>query len=91
MVYFAYTIRGSLFVVLLFGIYWRKTTSIGAIWAMIVTSCVGFFWVAYKSIYGQFPIHPSLNETYAAVIVALVSTIIFSLLSSKRGKEKTIE
>jgi SSS family solute:Na+ symporter len=82
-VYFAYTIRGSLFVVLLFGIYWRKTTAIGAIRAMILTTCVGLFWVIYRAITGEFPIHPDLNETYASIIVAVLSTVTFSLCSSK--------
>ena len=44
MVYFAYSIRGALFVVLLLGIYWRKTSKKGAIWGMICTAVVGCFW-----------------------------------------------
>lgn len=80
MVYFAYTIRGSLFVVLLFGIYWNKTTPKGAIWAMIFTALVGVFWVGYKSVAGHFPINPAITETYAAVIAAFISTIVFSLI-----------
>ena len=79
-VYFAYTIRGSLFVVILLAIYWKGTTSKGAIWGMIATSMVGFFWVAYKAVYGQYPISPMLTETYASVIVALISTFVFSRL-----------
>lgn len=80
MVYFAYTLRGSLFVVILLAIYWKKTSSKGAVWAMVATGFVGFFWVAYKAIFGQYPISPVFTETYAAVIVALISTIIFSLI-----------
>lgn len=87
MVYFAYTLRGSLFVVLLFGIYWRKTTPKAAIWAMLMTAFVGFFWVIYRSVYGQFPIHPELSETYASVMVALISTVVFSLFFSPVNKE----
>ncbi|SNS62832.1 solute:Na+ symporter, SSS family [Anaerovirgula multivorans] len=80
MMYFAYTIRGSLFVVLLFAIYWKKTSTRGAIAAMLITTAVGFIWVSYKSIYGQFPIHPNLTETYISVMVACVSTVVLSLL-----------
>jgi SSS family solute:Na+ symporter len=47
-VYFAYTLRGSLFVVLLLGIYWKKTSQRGAIYAMLVTAAVGLLWVSYK-------------------------------------------
>jgi len=88
MVYFAYTIRGSLFVVLLFGIYWRKTTPKGAIWAMVVTSLIGFFWVIYRSLYGHYPIHPDFSETYAAIIMAVISTMVFSLSMPKDSNKE---
>ena len=86
MVYFAYTIRGSLFVVLLFAIYWRKTSSRGAVLAMLSTGIVGFGWVAYRAVYGQYPIHPSFTETYAAVLVACITTVVFSLLFKDDSK-----
>ncbi|MCR4440737.1 MAG: sodium:solute symporter family protein [Peptococcaceae bacterium] len=86
MVYFAYTIRGSLFVVLLLGIYWRRTTPKGALWAMIVTSLVGFFWVAYNAIYGYYPV-PGLSETYASVAVAAVSTVVLSMITGRKKGE----
>jgi SSS family solute:Na+ symporter len=86
-VYFAYTIRGSLFVVILLAIYWKGTSSEGAVWAMVVTSVVGLFWVVYKAVYGQYPIMPMLTETYASVIVALVSTVVFSKLFTGKKTE----
>lgn len=83
MVYFAYTLRGAIFVVLLFGIYWIKTSQKGAIWAMILTAVAGFFWITYKAIYGHYPIHPMITETYASVIVAFISTIVFSCIFNR--------
>lgn len=80
MVYFAYTIRGSLFVVLLFGIYWRKTSQKGSVWAMLLTALVGMFWVMYKARVGVYPISPMFTETYASIIVAAISTLLFSFL-----------
>ena len=47
-VYFAYSLRGSLFVVLLLGIFWKRTNWKTAICAMICTTVVGFLWVGYK-------------------------------------------
>ncbi|NLY74329.1 MAG: sodium:solute symporter family protein [Firmicutes bacterium] len=81
-VYFAYTIRGSLFIALLFGIYWKKASGKGAIWAMIAATFTGLLWVVYKSVYGEYPLHPLLTETYASVIVAALSMIVFSLFFS---------
>lgn len=86
MVYFAYSLRGALFVVLLFGIYWRLTSQRGAVWAMIATGAVGFFWVAYKAGRGVFPISPAFTETYAAVICAALATICFSYIFPDNGK-----
>ncbi len=90
MVYFAYTLRGSLFVVLLFAIYWKATSPKGAIYSMVFTAVVGFIWVAYKAIYGEFPIHPALTETYASVITAVFATVFFSILF-KKDAPKNIE
>jgi SSS family solute:Na+ symporter len=78
LVYFAYTLRGSIFVVILFGIYWRATSPKGAVWSMVATAGVGLFWVLWKAGTGSFPIHPALTETYAAVMAALVLTPILS-------------
>ena len=85
MVYFAYTLRGSLFVVLLLGIYWKKTSQKGAIWSMLLTAIVGFIWVAYKAQTGHYPIHPMITETYASVIAALISTVTFSYMFKKKN------
>lgn len=82
MVYFAYTLRGSLFVVLLFGMYWKFTSQKGSVWAMILTAATGLFWVIYKACFGHFPIHPILTETYISIIVAIISIIVFSLIFS---------
>lgn len=89
MVYFAYTIRGSMFVILLLAIYWKKTSEKGAIYSMILTGAVGIFWVAYKAVVGVFPINPAITETYAAVVVALVSTIVFSTIFKKDANIRT--
>lgn len=91
-VYFAYTLRGSLFVVLLLGIYWNNTSQKGAILGMLITALVGLGWVVFKAVVGFYPIHPELNETYASVISALLSTVLFSLLLKNpniKNKEKT--
>ena len=88
-VYFAYSMRGALFVVVLLGIYWKKTSEKGAVWGMIATAVVGFFWVAYNAIVGHFPI-PGVTETYISVITALISTVVFSLVFKKDIKADTI-
>lgn len=89
-VYFAYSIRGSLFVVLLLGIYWKKTSSRGAVWAMLFTAVTGIFWVAYKAVVGHFPIHPNFTETYAAVGVAMICTVLFSFVFPAKAEQANI-
>lgn len=83
LVYFAYSIRGSLFVILLLGIYWKGTSEKAAVYAMWATGAVGLFWVAYRNITGSYPILPQFSETYAAVITAFGVTVTGSLLTEK--------
>lgn len=86
MVYFAYTLRGAIFVVLLLGIYWKKTSEKGAVYAMIITGLVGFYWIIHKAVFGHYPIHRMLTETYASIIAALVSTVVLSTVFRREAK-----
>lgn len=88
LVYFAYSIRGSLFIILLLGIYWKRISQFGAIIGMALTSTVGLFWIIYQNIFGTYPISPYLTETYVSVIAATVFTVVGSLLHGKgKGTE----
>lgn len=87
LVYFAYTLRGSIFVIILFAIYWKSTSRQGCVWGMIATAIAGFGWVLYNAKFGHFPIHPEFNETYAALIVATVATPLLSLVFKKTDAE----
>lgn len=78
-VYFAYSLRGSIFVILAMGIYWKRTTPNGAIAGMLMTAVIGLFWVVYNRLTGVFPIHPGFSETYASVLSALFFTIVFGI------------
>ncbi len=81
-VYFAYSMRGALFVIVLLGIYWKKTSEKGAVYGMISTALVGFFWVAYNAATGHFPI-PGVTETYISIFTALITTVLFTYLFAK--------
>ena len=83
MVYSAYSLRGAIFVVLLFAIYWKRTSPKGAMLALLFTGLTVIFWVIYKTVFGSFPINPALTETYASIIVATFSTVSFSLIFKK--------
>ena len=82
LVYAAYSLRGALFIVVLLGIYWKRSSQRGAICSMILTAVVAVSWVAIKIATGHYPIvigNFAITETYAAVVVAFITTIIFSL------------
>lgn len=83
MVYFAYSLRGSMFIILLLGIFWKRLNPKVAIAAMLMTALAGFFWIIYKNIFGVYPIHPDFSETYIAVLVAFVTSVAGSLLLKK--------
>ncbi len=78
-VYFAYSLRGSLFVILLLGIFWKRMTPRAAVIAMLLTAAVGLYWVIFHKITGAYPI-PGVTETYAAIFVSLAGGAGVSLL-----------
>jgi len=88
-VYFAYSMRGALFVVVLLGIYYKKTSEKGAICGMLCTAAVGLFWVVFNATQGHFPIK-GVSETYAAVVVAFVATLIFSNIFKKQAEQDDV-
>ncbi|MDR3210221.1 MAG: sodium:solute symporter family protein, partial [Oscillospiraceae bacterium] len=80
----AYSLRGALFVVVLFGIYWKKASEKGACVSMVLTGITAIFWKAYKLTQGVYPISDKIEDTYAAVAVALVATLLFSYVFPKK-------
>ncbi len=82
-VYSAYSLRGALFIVVLLGIYWKGATEKGACWSMVFTGAVAIFWVVFEMVTGSYPIASWLTETYAAVLVAFVATVVFSYIFPK--------
>ncbi|MDR0857606.1 MAG: sodium:solute symporter family protein [Oscillospiraceae bacterium] len=93
-VYAAYSLRGALFIVVLLGIYWKAATEKGACWSMVCTGIVAVGWKVYNmtvftineagsKVY-HYPIADWFTETYAAVLVALIATIVFSLVFPKK-------
>ena len=87
-VYSAYSLRGALFIVIIFGFFWKKATPKGACISMILTGIVAIGWTVYKVILGHYPIASWFTETYAAVIVASLSMFICCVSASK---QKTIQ
>ncbi len=87
-VYFAYSMRGALFVIVLLGIYYKKTSGKGAVFGMLATAAVGAFWVVYNAVTGHFPVHPGFSETYVSILTALVATLVFSKLFNRSPPAK---
>ena len=81
LVYAAYSLRGAIFIVVLFGIYWRHASQNASCISMVCTGVVAVLWVAVKLITGAYPIvigSFAITETYAAVVVAAVCMLVFS-------------
>jgi len=79
-VYSAYSLRGAIFIIILLGIYWNKASEKGACFSMICTCFAAVFWAVWKMKSGSYPLAPWFTETYAAVVVAFVTMIGFSLM-----------
>lgn len=81
LVYAAYSLRGAIFIVVLFGIYWRHASQKASCISMVCTGVVAVLWVAVKLVTGAYPISIgtfAITETYAAVVVAAVCMLVFS-------------
>ncbi len=88
LVYSAYSLRGALFVTILYGIYGRKISERAACWNMVVTGIVAVTWAGYKLIVGNYPLNIggfAITETYAAVIIAGIFAPIFSRIFKKKS------
>lgn len=83
-VYSAYSLRGALFVVLIYGFTWKKANSSAASISMICTGIIAISWVIIKQVCGSYPVAPWFTETYAAVFTAAVSMLVLSLVFNKK-------
>ena len=91
-VYLAYTFRGALFIILLYGIYWGKARGCqkGAILAMIATVIFGGYWTVYNSLNGAYPGGEGMQwmtNTYAAVLAAAIFMLIGVLIWGHGSKD----
>ncbi len=66
-IYFAYTLRASLAILVLLGVYWSPARKGPAVLAIVVTSIVAIGWEIYKGATGAYPagVHPM----YMALLV----------------------
>lgn len=79
-VYFAYSLRGSLFVILLLGMYWKKVSPLICNIAMVVTCAGSLAWVIIKTVTGSYPLFSWLTETYVSIFLALFVSVLGSLI-----------
>lgn len=88
LVYAAYTLRGVLFIVILFGMYWKYTSDKGVCTAVLVTFAGCIAWVAAKIITGRYPAYIgsfAISETYLGIVLACLTIVVFSL-KDKRSR-----
>ena len=86
LVYAAYSLRGAIFIIILFGIYTKIASQRASIWSMWATGIVAVGWVAIKLITGSYLI-AGVTETYAAAAVAVIATLVFSAIFKPSAEE----
>ena len=82
----AYSLRGAIFVVLLFGIHGKSQDSRSACVSMILTGIVAVLWTVVKTVAGTYPVAPWFTETYAAILTAVLSMVACTELHRKTMK-----
>ncbi len=91
LVYAAYTLRGVLFIVILFGMYWKRTSERGVCAGVLVTFVCCVAWVGVKIVTGRYPLYIgsfAISETYLGVILACVTIVLFSTIWKQTDLEK---
>ncbi len=89
LVYVAYTLRGILFIVILFGMYWKATSERGVCAGVIVSFVGCLIWFIPKLVTGSYPLTIgsfAISETYVGVVLACVTIVIFSKLMPDKRK-----
>lgn len=86
-VYSAYSLRGALFIVILFGLFCKRATPGAACTSMIITFLVSVFWVVYKVAFGSYPIVGWFTETYAAILAAVITMVAAMTVTGKTGNQ----
>ena len=84
-VYSAYSLRGALFIILIYGLFWKKANSQAACTSMIMTGAVAVCWVIFKLVVGHYPIAPWFTETYAAVLTSMLSMLLLSIYYNRKN------
>ena len=85
-IYFAYSLRGSLFIIIVFSIISKNMSEKTAIISMIITTFVSLLWVINKQLSGYYLI-PHVTETYVAVFTTFFGCAIGSLIHTLKYKE----
>ena len=91
LVYAAYTLRGVLFIVILFGMYAPHTSERGVCAGVIITFLCCIAWVAAKIVTGRYPLYIgsfAISETYLGVVLACVTIPLISRLFPKTELKK---
>jgi len=91
LVYAAYTLRGVLFIVILFGMYWKFTSERGVCTGVLVTFVCCIAWVGAKIATGRYPLYIgsfAISETYLGVVLACVTIVLFSKIWPQTEIEK---
>lgn len=81
-IYFAYTLRASLAILLVLGVYWSRARKGPALLAIVATTIVAIGWEVYKGVTGAYPagVHPM----YIALLVTFGVMVAGSYRSGDR-------
>ncbi len=77
-IYFAYTLRASLALLLVLGVYWTRARKGPAVLAIVTTSAFAIAWEIYKGIAGAYPfgLHPMYVALATTTAVMLVGSYL---------------
>lgn len=87
-VYFAYSLRAAIFVVLLAAILWKQVTSRSANITIVAASACGLIWIIMKNIFPDHVLFKYVSETYITIAVGVILILAATLIDSHFRKKE---
>ncbi len=85
-VYFAYTLRATIAILVVLGVYWRGVSKKSGKWALVLTAPVAVLWEVFKTSRGAYPF--GMHPMYSAALVTLSALFVASLLEGKPAAKR---
>lgn len=89
-IYFGFTLRSTLAILLLFAVYWKAPRPAVALWSLVITAGVAVYWEIMKTVNGYYPL--KIYPIYIILAITIIITMFANIFhSSTKNRADRIE